>query len=256
LQRSAEVNGDRIAFECRDDQITYSNLLQRSSALAVKLQQHGLESGARVGIVMFKSIEMPVAVYGVLAANCVYVPVDPLVSASRLAQIIADCSITCLICDRYSLKKIKDIAVASRLLVVGDDDCRDACIADGVRSFAWSDALADSTAPPSTSDGGSSSAYIIYTSGTTGIPKGIEHTHESALSYVDACVDTWRFTQDDRFANHSPLHFDMAPMEFLVAPAVGARTTLIPDDVMKIPASIAELIETRALRLGTRCLSR
>jgi amino acid adenylation domain-containing protein len=86
-------------------------------------------------------------------------------------------------------------------------------------------------------------AYIIYTSGSTGRPKGIVHTHRSALAYVRLAAASYGLTASDRLTNIAGLHFDQSTFELYVAPFVGAAVTVVPDAVLRFPASVSELVE-------------
>jgi amino acid adenylation domain-containing protein len=93
----------------------------------------------------------------------------------------------------------------------------------------------------------SDAAYIIYTSGSTGRPKGIVHTHASALAYATAAAHTYGLTSTDRFANIAPLHFDQSTFELYCAPLVGAAVLVVPDPILRFPASLSELISREAI---------
>jgi non-ribosomal peptide synthetase component F len=86
-------------------------------------------------------------------------------------------------------------------------------------------------------------AYIIYTSGSTGRPKGIVHTHRSALAYAVAASVGYELGSDDRMVNIAPLHFDQSTFELYAAAIVGAAVIVVPDPVMRFPASVATLVE-------------
>lgn len=86
-------------------------------------------------------------------------------------------------------------------------------------------------------------AYVIPTSGSTGRPKAIVHTHRSALAYARAAADTYDLSSRDRLANIASLHFDQSTFELYAAPLVGASAIVVPDVVLRFPASLAELIE-------------
>ncbi len=86
-------------------------------------------------------------------------------------------------------------------------------------------------------------AYIIYTSGSTGRPKGIVHSHRSALAYATRGSDAYDLTAADRLANIAPLHFDQSTFELYAAPLVGAAVIIVPEPVLRFPASLSELIE-------------
>jgi len=54
---------------------------------------------------------------------------------------------------------------------------------------------------------------------------------------------------DDRLASHSPLHFDMSTLDYFSGPLAGARTVILPESYMKMPASMSKLIDDEALTI-------
>ena len=63
---------------------------EQAEAIAGWLQRHGVEAGDRVAIFMQNCPQFPVALYGVLRANAVVVPVNPMNRAEELKHYIAD----------------------------------------------------------------------------------------------------------------------------------------------------------------------
>ena len=49
-------------------------------------------------------------------------------------------------------------------------------------------------------------AMILYTSGTTGKPKGVVSTHANLEAQINALVEAWGWSQDDRILHVLPLH--------------------------------------------------
>lgn len=49
-------------------------------------------------------------------------------------------------------------------------------------------------------------AMILYTSGTTGKPKGVVSTHANLEAQINALVEAWGWSKDDRILHVLPLH--------------------------------------------------
>lgn len=233
---------DRIAFQCRDQSITYRELLTKSRQLARLLRELGVKPGDRVGILSGKTIDLPLAVFGVLAAGAAYVPLDPAAPVARIDSLIADCGIDVLVSESNRLRLLRQLDHPLRAVigVSAEADLPCECIDwHSLERFATDD-IESSSNPADL-------AYIIYTSGSTGSPKGIMHSHASAMAYVRAGMETYGLVESDRLSNFPPLHFDQSIFDFFSGPLAGACTVLIPEDVMRFPVNLAALIEDEKL---------
>ena len=74
---------DRPALSCQGSSMSYAELDAASKRLAHALIDRGLRKQDRVGIFMHKSLELGVAIYGVLKAGGIFVPLDPFMLPSR-----------------------------------------------------------------------------------------------------------------------------------------------------------------------------
>ena len=97
IKNSANHFPDNIAFRYENDSLTYSALLKRSNQLAFMLSELGIKRGDRVGIFLDLSLESPIAVYGIMSAGAVFVPLDTNAPPARIAYVISDCGITHII---------------------------------------------------------------------------------------------------------------------------------------------------------------
>jgi acyl-CoA synthetase (AMP-forming)/AMP-acid ligase II len=83
LSNSASKYPDKPAVWARGQSLTYRELEERSNQLAHLFRKHGLQKGDRVGIYFPKAVESLVAMFGVLKAGAIYVPLDPQQPAQR-----------------------------------------------------------------------------------------------------------------------------------------------------------------------------
>src|SRR5437870_3873818 len=97
LTESAKHHPDKTAIWARGRTLTYRELDQRSNQLAHLLRSRGIRKGDRVGMFFPKAVESLVAMFGVLKAGGVYVPLDPQAPADRISYIIDNCGVRALI---------------------------------------------------------------------------------------------------------------------------------------------------------------
>ena len=71
-------------------QLTYRELNSQANQLAHYLQQLGVGPDVLVAICMERSLEIAIAVLGVLKAGAAYVPLDPAYPKERLTFMLAD----------------------------------------------------------------------------------------------------------------------------------------------------------------------
>ncbi len=247
IEQSAQRQPQHVAFRCRERSLTYAELNEQASQLAAMLQKFGIEPGDRVAIYMPKAVEMAVGVYGCLKAGVIYVAVDPALPVSRLKCVLEDAEVAAVLTLDRQRKQLDEIwreLEAKPRVVVGLSSADNI----DVDVIAWDAVDAECRFfPPTLSE--NHPAYIIYTSGSTGEPKGILHTHRSGLAYARLAAETYEVNSTDRLGNFAPLHFDQSTFEFFSGPLVGATTVLIPEEHMRFPASLAQLIEDEQLTI-------
>jgi amino acid adenylation domain-containing protein/non-ribosomal peptide synthase protein (TIGR01720 family) len=146
---------DRPAVTFAGRQVTYAELDRTSSRLARHLVRGGLQPGATVGVHLPRSLDLVVALLGILKAGAAYVPLDPAYPRAHLLTLIEDTAIATIVTDSEladAMAEVADVVVIDRQ---EPDD--------------------PSTALPSVS--ADDLAYVIHTSGSTGRPKGVMVAH-------------------------------------------------------------------------------
>ena len=81
---------DAEAIRFGDATLTYQQLNERSNQMAAHLSSTGVGPGRIVVVFMEHSIEVVVAILGVLKSGAAYVPVDAATPKGRLATILKD----------------------------------------------------------------------------------------------------------------------------------------------------------------------
>lgn len=245
IRDAAERDPDHLALMCRDQEISYGDLWDRAMALAATLVRLGVKPQDRVGVYLNKGIQAGIAIHGIMAAGAAYVPLDPTSPPSRLQFVIEDCGIRHLISDDRKAPAIAKIQSMGTTLdtVVGmsrGDEVPFPVV-------PWSDLDDPLHTIPAVTE--MDLSYILYTSGSTGVPKGIMHSHRSAISWANVTAAAYEISHEDRISNYAPLHFDLSTLDFFGGARAGATTVMIPEEHMKMPASLAALIERSRMTL-------
>jgi len=245
VEQAAEWDATHAAIRHRQDCLTYGQLFSRSSQLAHALIADGVKPGERIGILLRKGLDSAVALYGIMSAGAVYVPIDPTAPASRIAFLVRDCGITRLVTSDAMVAALEGLENegVSLVTVYGVSDNA----ASPYPSVAWEDMTGFPEALPNLSTTEQDLCYILYTSGSTGTPKGIMHTHRSALSWAEITASVYRLGPDDVISNYAPLHFDLSTLDYFGGARAGATTVIIPEEYTRFPASLAKLIASERM---------
>ncbi|MFN3254754.1 MAG: AMP-binding protein [Ilumatobacter sp.] len=241
----AGVDLDAPALADGTTSLSWSDAIERCGRLASLLDACGVAAGDRVAVRLPKSVDAFVAVHAVVRLGAVMVPIDPSAPSAMVRRVLADAGADVVITDdrAASIDVVSDAPGVHTIVCAGGKPIDPARIGIGrhQRAFGREDIDAMPVAEP-VAVAPDDPAYIIFTSGSTGVPKGIVHTHASAWAYAVASAAQYGVTSDDRLANIAPLHFDQSTFELYTAPLVGASVLVVPEPVLKFPASLSELV--------------
>ncbi len=221
--------------------------------LAAFLIRSGTKIGDRVGILLNKSPESLVSLFGILKAGAAYVPIDPQIPAARARFIIENCELRALITSSALLAKLTADegpgAVHPVSVILADQGPeRTGPEATPPGAALLGDLIQDSSlVPPSVPMSDVSPAYVLYTSGSTGVPKGVVISHANALAFVDMAASYFDLSDRDRFASHAPFHFDLSVLDIYVAVSLGAAIVLVPEHLSAFPVRLVEFIRDQRI---------
>lgn len=87
---------------------------------------------------------------------------------------------------------------------------------------------------------GNKPAYIMFTSGSTGTPKGVAISHQSVLNFIQWSRTRFSITQEDIFAQLSPLYFDNSVFDFYTALFTGASLAPVSKELLNNPPELVK----------------
>ena len=229
FEAQAARTPDRIAVACGDKLLTYRELAQRVERFAEQLRLHRVRRNVPVGIYLERSLDMPVSILAVLKAGGLYVPIDRAVPLKRLAFMLEDAAVRCLI-TQQSLDPDLSVWKGERIVVDGTPPTED-------RASEGSPAP-DRSLPDDI-------ACIFYTSGSTGKPKGGMLTHRGVVNHLVGVYATLGIRPDDVILQIPSAAFDMS-LRDLIGPLLhGVRVVLLTEWQIKNPAEIVATMRTQ-----------
>jgi amino acid adenylation domain-containing protein len=195
-------------------QLTYRELNERANRVAHFLRRRGVGPGKLVGVSLHRTPLMVIGLLGVWKAGAAYVPLDPNYPADRLAFMVEDAAVHCLLTD-----------ATAKALFSGRDDKLVCLEAD------WPAIEQESVVNPSSGARPADLAYVIYTSGSTGKPKGALIVHSGLVNYLWWAIGAYGVKAGGRVPVHSSISFDLTVTSLYPALLAGARVDLVAEDV-------------------------
>ena len=214
--RFTEIAGTKLASTALTwpgGELTYRELDEAADRLAAALIVRGVRTETSVAISLSRGPGYVVAMFGVLKAGGMIVPLDPAMPSERVADILRQSGATVVV----------DDAFVSTAEAESHDDFRPVPAHPG------------------------QAAYAVFTSGTTGKPKGVIGTHHALLAYAEDHARNILRPAAARLSH--PLHvahawsftFDAA-WQPLAALLDGHRVHVVDDDVQRDAEALVETI--------------
>ncbi|MFW6082035.1 MAG: long-chain-fatty-acid--CoA ligase [Desulfosalsimonas sp.] len=200
LETSARRYPDNPAIIYYGTRITYRQMMDSVLRTAAVLSEAGVEKGDRVALYMQNTPHFAIGFFGILRANAVVVPVNPMLTERELLQIISDSGAKVVITTADIHERVLAVKQEAgvRQVIVGKysdylpeepglpvpeamEKEPDFKVQKDVRP--WIKSL-NSVEPVAPDIGvtGSDMSMLPYTSGSTGVPKGCIHTHATVIS--------------------------------------------------------------------------
>ncbi|WP_433260468.1 amino acid adenylation domain-containing protein [Actinosynnema sp. CS-041913] len=240
--RAASRLPDEVAVcDSAGGRLTYGELRGRANRLTHRLSRFG---PGPVAVLFDNTVELAVAVLGVLASGRPYLPLDVEHPAERMRFLLADAGAVAVVATGgrridTDLPVLHLDDARDDLPVLHPDDAR-----DDLPVLHPDDARDDL---PSVVIRPESLAYLVYTSGSTGEPKAVGVTHGNLAAYLDGVAAL--LTPPDRpvWASLQPLTYDFAVTAFFGALCGGGTLHLVSRERATDSAWLGEHLRREAV---------
>jgi natural product biosynthesis luciferase-like monooxygenase protein/amino acid adenylation domain-containing protein len=226
--KQVENTPDGIALVFENQELTGRELNIRANQLSHYLRRYGVMPEVRVGLCAQRSIEMVVALLGILKVGGAYVPLDPAIPAARLLRMLADAKVDLLLTQEHLRERLSEFH--------GRTICLDT---------EWSTISEEPRDNPAGRVDPANLAYIIYTSGSTGVPKAVGVEHRQLSNYCEAVLERLALPAQASFATVSTLAADLGNTAIFPALATGGTLHLISEERAVNPDALADYISRR-----------
>lgn len=225
FQRTAASHPARTAVQdASGNRITYAGLAIKVNQLAGLLRARGVVLEQVVPIMLEKSINTVVAIFGILVAGGAFLPLGPENPRERNLGILEDLEGKIAITDRFNADFFVDVGYE---IIILDD-------------LTWDTMPIERQIVPGLKP--DSLAYVIYTSGSSGKPKGTLLTHEGLSAAIQGIIEATKTDMSHRFLWAPNYTFDGSLDTLFTALSSGCTLCVAPQSI--IAANLARLINT------------
>ena len=228
FEEQVEKTPNKVAIVFEDKQLTFKELNEKSNSLAYYLRNiQKIKREDVVGIMVSRSIEMIVAMIGVMKAGGTYIPIDPSFPADRINYMLESSSAAILLTDK---KNEKSINYKNKITIdLNNKDIYSLPNMNIKNINSLSDLL-----------------YIIFTSGSTGKPKGVMQTQKTLINFVHYCNDYVGYLKEPEeqcIVSISTMSFDIFSYEALIPLQRGVKVVIANENEQITPKLLNDLME-------------
>ncbi|EDY47294.1 blue-pigment synthetase [Streptomyces clavuligerus] len=211
-----------------DETLTFRELVEHGSELAVYLRYLGVKPDDCVGVFVEPSTELMTGVWGILFSGGAYLPLSPEYPEERLRYMIEDSGTEVILAQRGLAERLAGLVPRGTRIITPDDADAFTRRRTGESGYGPLDLRPHHL------------AYVIYTSGSTGKPKGVMIEHRSVVNQLEWLASGLGVNRGTTVLQKTPMSFDAAQWEIL-APACGSRVVMGGPGVYR---DVERLIET------------
>jgi amino acid adenylation domain-containing protein len=234
FQEQVKRRPNAVAVVFEEKQLSYRQLNAAANQVARHLKSLGVKPETLVGICVERSLEMVIAILGILKAGAAYLPLDSSYPVERLAFMVQDAQISLLLTHQHLLPRLPELTVPMVLL---DRD--------------WPQINQYSTRNPVTKMTPNNLAYVIYTSGSTGLPKGVLLEHGGMANLTAAHISNFAVKPQDRVLQFSSFSFDASVWDMMMALQLGATLVMARQDAVMPGPDLLELLKSQRVTIAT-----
>ena len=206
-------NQNNIAVVCKNKELTYKDLNEKSNSLATALKKKGIKPGDIIGVCLEKGLDLVISIWGILKCGAVYMPMYTGYPKDRLSYMITNSNTNCVIINNSSASLLEEKNTLNLDALDLTKNIKDFNIKIDVNDLA----------------------YVIYTSGSTGKPKGVKISHNNLINFVYSFNKYYNneISNKDNFLSSTNMAFDVSIWEIFMPLLNGSTLIFNTEEIIK-----------------------
>lgn len=211
---------NKVALLTDDEEITYQRFYHEVYSMNYGLSRHLVKENVIVAVMMPRSVELMISIYGILTVGAVCVVVDPGLPEDRINFMLKESNASYLLTSKSEVYSCWDVVVLQYELLME-------MVSDMV-----SNGQPLAIRPQ----------FIVFSSGSTGNPKGIFLEEKGIINHIQTKIQEGGLTHNDIFCLNLGISF-VASIWLMLAPLMlGASLFLVRDELCSDPLNFFRMI--------------
>ena len=218
FEEQVEKTPDNIAVIFENQKLTYRELNEKANNIANYLIDQNINQNDIIGVLLPRSIDLIISIWGVLKSGAGYMLIDPNFPNERISYMLKNADAKTLL-TYNNFKNIK------------------------YNTIHIDDIELENIKNPNLKLSNENNLAVIYTSGSTGVPKGVLLKQLGVINLIYSFIKEMKINKFKNFLSIATVSFDMFTVETLCAILLGKTLILANDEEQKDPYKLGLLAE-------------